>query len=136
MSEQVQDPIVAPIVIEPPVFVMPVIEPPVFEPIAIEPLPPLPSDYNHQAVIADLWTAADQYIAKSINGVGIGLFAAGLVAQKPKAAAVTAWTQAVWMEYYARKALWTEGGTLPNLDFSTMGEMPHTVLELSAELFE
>jgi hypothetical protein len=47
--------------------------------------------------------------------------------------AVSAWSSAVWDDYYARKALVTVS-SVDNLDFSSHGPMPHSVPELRAEL--
>jgi hypothetical protein len=51
----------------------------------------------------------------------------------PKALAVSAWSSAVWGDYYARKALVTVS-SVDNLDFSSHGPMPHSVPELRGEL--
>ena len=80
-----------------------------------------------------LWQAADQYITGYISGVAIGILTLGVIQGKPKALAVTAWSNTVWSDYYARKAL-VEGGAVPNLDFSTHGPIPHTVPELQDEI--
>lgn len=80
-----------------------------------------------------LWNAADKYVASYISGVAIGLLTLGVVQSKPKALDVTAWSSSVWDAYYTRKALVTATSTV-DLDFSTLGPMPHTVPELRAEL--
>ena len=83
--------------------------------------------------IEALWQAADQYVTGYISGVAIGILTVGVIQGKPKALAVTAWSNTVWSDYYARKAL-VEGGAVPNLDFSTHGPIPHTVPELQSEI--
>ena len=83
--------------------------------------------------IEALWQAADRYVTGYISGVAVGILTIGVIQGKPKALAVTAWSNAVWSDYYARKAL-VEGGAVPNLDFSTHGPMPHTVPELQDEI--
>lgn len=80
-----------------------------------------------------LWSAADKYVAGYISGVAIGLLTVGVLQAKPKAHAITAWSSAVWAEYYVRKALVTLTSD-DNLDFSTLGPMPHSVPELQAEV--
>lgn len=85
------------------------------------------------AKIDSLWRAADQYISDYISGVAIGLLTIGVLQQKPKALAVTAWTQAVWAEYYVRKTGVTATSDL-NLDYSGFGAMPYSVPELQAEI--
>jgi hypothetical protein len=52
---------------------------------------------------------------------------------KPKALAVAAWAEALWAEYFKRAALIT-ADTHPNLDFSSVGTVPYTILELKEEL--
>ena len=83
--------------------------------------------------IEALWQAADRYVTGYISGVAIGILTIGVIQGKPKALAVTAWSNAVWSDYYVRKAL-VEGGAVPNLDFSTHGPIPHTVPELQDEI--
>lgn len=80
-----------------------------------------------------LWRAADAYTASYISGVAIGLLTLGVLQLKSKALAVSAWSSAVWDDYYARKALVT-ASSVDNLDFSSHGPMPHSVPELRAEM--
>lgn len=80
-----------------------------------------------------LWRAADAYTASYISGVAIGLLTLGVLQSLPKALAVSAWSSAVWDDYYARKALVT-ASSVDNLDFSSHGPMPHSVPELRAEM--
>ena len=85
------------------------------------------------AKIDRLWAAADGYTSGYISGVAIGLLTIGVLQLKSKALAVSAWSSAVWDDYYARKALVT-ASSVENLDFSSHGPMPHSVPELRAEL--
>jgi hypothetical protein len=84
--------------------------------------------------IEQLWSAADRHINSYISGVAVGLLTIGVIQQKPKALAITLWSQAVWNEYYVRKAAVTFDSVL-DLDFSSFGPMPHSVPELQAEVF-
>lgn len=85
------------------------------------------------AKIDRLWAAADAYTSSHISGVAIGLLTIGVMQGKPKALAVSAWSSAVWDDYYARKVLVT-ASSVENLDFSSHGPMPHSVPELRAEM--
>lgn len=85
------------------------------------------------AKIDRLWAAADAYTSGYISGVAIGLLTIGVLQLKSKALAVSAWSSAVWDDYYARKALVT-ASSVENLDFSSHGPMPHSVPELRAEM--
>ena len=85
------------------------------------------------AKIERLWAAADAYTSSYISGVAVGLLTVGVLQSLPKALAVSAWSSAVWDDYYARKALITVS-SVDNLDFSSHGPMPHGVPELRAEL--
>jgi hypothetical protein len=82
---------------------------------------------------AQLWAGADAWQTQHISGVAIGILTIGMLQSKPKALAVTAWTQRLWAEYYRRKAAITPGGRV-DADFSSIGPMPHSVPELQAEL--
>lgn len=82
---------------------------------------------------ADLWAAADAYIYATINGVALSILALGVSQSKPKALAVAAWCDSVWAEYYARKAGISVDSD-PNLDFSSMGDKPYSVIELKDEV--
>lgn len=84
--------------------------------------------------VAQLWAAADAYIYSEINGVALSMLSLGVSQDKPKAKAVAAWCDSVWAEYYARKALITVISQ-PDLDFSSLGGKPHTVLELREEVY-
>lgn len=80
-----------------------------------------------------LWKAANSYTSAYISGVAIGILTLGVLQQKPKALAVSAWSSSVWDMYYARKALVT-ANSIDDLDFSSAGAMPFTVPELKAEI--
>ena len=82
--------------------------------------------------IEALWQAADRYTSGYISGVAIGILTIGVMQQKPKALAVTAWSSAIWSEYYVRKALVTVN-SVDNHDFSSFGPIPHSVPELQME---
>lgn len=82
---------------------------------------------------ASLWAAADKYTSNYISGVAVGLLTMGVMQQKPKALAVTAWSSSIWDAYYQRKALITPT-SIDDHDFSSFGPIPHSVPELRAEL--
>lgn len=83
--------------------------------------------------ISDLWSAADRYIYRYINGVGLSILSAGVHANKPKARACAKWSDSVWAEYYVRKAKLEKGESV-SMDFSNIGAMPHDILELREEI--
>lgn len=83
--------------------------------------------------IEALWAATDRYTSGYISGVAIGILTIGTLQQKPKALAVSAWSAAIWAEYYARKALVTATSEV-NYDFSMFGNMPYSVPELQEEI--
>ena len=82
--------------------------------------------------IEQLWQAADAYVTGCISGVAIGILTIGVMQQKPKCLAVSAWSGQIWTEYYIRKSTITADSAL-DLDFSSFGPMPYTVPELQAE---
>lgn len=82
--------------------------------------------------IEQLWQAANAYVTGYISGVAIGILTIGVMQQKPKCLAVSAWSGQIWTEYYIRKSTITADSVL-NLDFSSFGPMPYTVPELQAE---
>lgn len=85
------------------------------------------------AKIEQLWKAADSYVFNSISGAAFTLLAVGVTRGLPKSKAVSAWISSVWGEYYRRKsAICFDSGL--DLDFSSMGKMPHSVPELIAEV--
>lgn len=83
--------------------------------------------------IEALWQAADRYTSSYISGVAIGILTIGVMQQKPKAIAVTAWSSSIWAEYYARKSLVTAASE-DNHDFNSFGPIPYSVPELQAEV--
>lgn len=84
-----------------------------------------------------LLKAAQAHEAKSISGVGLSILALGVAQQKPKAMACAMWTQQLWSAYYERKALVAvDLAAEINIDFSGVGEMPYSVTELSAEVWQ
>lgn len=80
-----------------------------------------------------LWQAADKYTTGYISGVAIGILTIGVLQQKPKALAVSAWSNAIWSEYYNRKSQVT-ANSQDDLDFSTFGAIPYSIPELQAEI--
>ena len=77
--------------------------------------------------------AAKQYIDKYITGVGLALLSAGVAANRPKAKAVARWCKAIYTESFTREQASRLGQPL-DIDFSSFGEIPHTAVELDAEL--
>ena len=95
--------------------------------------PAPPADDIKAAKVEALWAAADRYVTSYISGVAIGILTIGVIQGKPKAMAVTGWSNAIWTEYYTRKAAVTVD-SVDNLDFSSFGPMPYSVPELQAEI--
>lgn len=85
------------------------------------------------AKVEALWAAADKYTSSFISGVAVGILAIGVLQQKPKALAVSAWSSQVWAAYYERKALVT-ATSVDDLDFSAFGPIPYSVPELQQEV--
>lgn len=83
--------------------------------------------------IEQLWQAADRYVTGYISGVAIGIMTIGVMQGKPKAQAISDWSNRIWTEYYRRKAEITADSVL-DLDFSSFGPIPHTIPELQAEV--
>ena len=83
--------------------------------------------------IEALWQAADRYVTGYISGVAIGILTIGVVQEKPKALAVTAWSSSIWAEYYVRKDMITAGSEVSH-DFSSFGPIPYSVPELQEEI--
>ena len=77
--------------------------------------------------------AAKQYIDKYITGVGLALLSAGVAANRPKAKAVARWCKAIYTESFNREQSCRLGQPL-DPDFSEFGDIPHTAVELDAEL--
>lgn len=80
-----------------------------------------------------LWQAADRYTSRYISGGAFGMLAIGMMLGKPKCAVVTAWSGAIWEEYYMRKELIT-AVSIDDHDFSGFGDIPHSIPELKAEV--
>lgn len=85
-----------------------------------------------EAKIDALWCATDAYIAQYISGVAIGILTLGVAQMKPKALQVTAWTQAIWTEYYKRKAAVT-ATSVDDHDYTAFGPIPFSIQELKEE---
>ena len=83
--------------------------------------------------IEALWAAADKYTSGYISGVAIGILTIGVMQEKPKALAISAWSSSIWAEYYARKALVTVD-SVDDHDFTSFGPIPYSVPELQAEI--
>ena len=77
--------------------------------------------------------AAKQYIDRYITGVGLALLSAGVAANRPKAKAVARWCKAIYTESFNREQACRLGQPL-DTDFSSFGDIPHTAVELDAEL--
>jgi hypothetical protein len=91
------------------------------------------SNMSAEQKIFDLWTAATKYQELFISGMASVPLAVGMMLKIPKALAITNWINAVWTEYYARQYS-LQIDTNPNLDFSIVGPMPHSVPELLNEV--
>lgn len=87
-----------------------------------------------QANISALWSAAHNYEYSQISGTATGLLVLGVLKGMPKCIAVQAWVTSIWNLYYARKPLVTHEQDVDLLDFSSCGQMPHSVPELMAEV--
>ena len=83
--------------------------------------------------IESLWIAADAYVSGYISGAAVGILTIGTIQQKPKCLAVSAWSNAVWADYYARKAA-VQPGVDIDTDYSSHGPIPYTVPELQSEV--
>jgi len=82
------------------------------------------------ARIESLWQAAHDKEFQAISGSAIGMLSIGVSQGKPKCVAVQSWIMSFWTEYYTRKA---NGST--DTDYSSFGDMPHSVPELIAEVY-
>ena len=83
--------------------------------------------------IESLWIAADAYVSGYISGVAVGILTIGTIQQKQKCLAVSTWSNAVWADYYVRKAA-VQPGVDIDTDYSSHGPMPYTVPELQQEV--
>jgi len=79
--------------------------------------------------IASLWSSAHDYEFQQVSGSAIGLLAIGVMQGLPKCLAVQSWIKSIWTLYYTRKAM---GST--DVDFTSVGDCPHSVPELMQEL--
>lgn len=95
--------------------------------------PPPPPEPDPAVIEANrvqqLWQAATNYEQRYISNMAIGVLTIGVLQQKPISLAISAWSQGLWADYYARKASGSN-----NLDFSNNGDMPYSVSELTAEV--
>ena len=76
-----------------------------------------------------LWFSASEYEKSFIQGSATAMVAVNAAAGKPKATAVKMWAHGLWGEYYTR----LEDLDNASDDFSNMGDIPHSVIELVAE---
>lgn len=82
--------------------------------------------------IDSLWEAAYAYEHDEVSGSAVALLSAGFMQSKPKSIAITMWCNAIWNGengFYARR---NSGST--DTDFSSVGPIPYTIPELSAEV--
>ena len=84
--------------------------------------------------IQALWQTATDYEMAQISGSAIGLVTLGVIQSKPKCMAVMGWIKTIWDLYYQRKPTVTYEWDQTLYDFSSCGQMPHTVPELMVEL--
>ena len=63
----------------------------------------------------------------------MALLSAGVAANRPKAKAVARWCKAIYTESFNREQACRLGQPL-DTDFSSFGDIPHTAVELDAEL--
>ena len=92
-------------------------------------VPPYDGWIPESVRVENLWNAAHEREFASVNGSGVGLVTMGVLQGLPKALAVQLWVKSIWAEYYLRKANGSQ-----DLDFSVVGNCPHTIPELMSEL--
>jgi len=80
--------------------------------------------------INSLWFSANRLESYILTPTVVGLITQGVIQGKPKCIAVQAWVNAIWAEYYVRKA----SGSDDINYIPVVGNCPHTVPELVAEL--
>lgn len=80
-----------------------------------------------------LWQTAHDYEYSQISGSAIGMLVIGVLQELPKSLAVKEWINSIWVLYYERKAIVTNGGEA-DLDFTVCGSAPYSVPELMAEI--
>ena len=76
-----------------------------------------------------LWQIAREYETKEVNLAMINLVTQGVLLGKPKALAVQAWLTSLWSLYHTKRADDTS-----NMNFNSVGNCPHSTLELMREL--
>jgi len=84
--------------------------------------------------VAALWQSAYDYEFAQISGTAVGLLAAGVQKGGPVALAIQAWCFSIWNLYYQRKPQVTHEWNAALLDFSSCGEIPHSIPDLMAEV--
>lgn len=77
--------------------------------------------------------AAIDYEINGFSNIGITVLTLGVMQGKPKALAVYNWALALWEEHSKRASL-VSLDTTPDLDFSSMGKAPYSVVDLKEEL--
>lgn len=82
-----------------------------------------------------LWEAATAYQTGFISNAAFGLVTKGSIKNLPKCIAVETWINSIWALYYQRKPLVTHEWDNALYDFSSVGPMPYTVPELTAEVY-
>jgi hypothetical protein len=83
-----------------------------------------------------LWQAAHDFEQRNISGVGLSILSLGVAQNKPKCLAVAAWSNRLWMDFYYPRKATISIDTEPDCDFSGAGEMPYSVTELAAEVYQ
>ncbi|MCM8526119.1 MAG: hypothetical protein NE327_06355 [Lentisphaeraceae bacterium] len=87
---------------------------------------------RRMSLISQLWRKADKYISSRISVGGIVRLAPyEKTHAKPKA--IADWMEAIWADYYTRRAEVTAGTFASNFDFTNNGEMPFSFEEALAE---
>lgn len=84
--------------------------------------------------VSALWQSAHDYEFAQISGTAVGLLAAGVQKGGPVALAIQAWCFSIWTLYYQRKPRVTHEWDAALLDFSSCGEIPHSIPDLMAEV--
>ena len=86
--------------------------------------------------IERVWQAAHYYEYAQISGTAVGLLTAGVLQALPKSLAVQAWCGSIWDIYFANKDIIESGGDFSEsmLDYSSVGDIPHTIPELREEI--
>lgn len=87
-----------------------------------------------QQNVAALWQAAHDYEYAQISGTAVGVLAAGVAKGGPVSMAIQQWCLSIWTLYYSRKPIVTHQWNAYLLDFSSCGQIPHTIPELMTEV--